>query len=127
MKAIGLYKYLPIEDKKSLQDIDVPKPEASGYDLLDAVKAISVNPVDTKIRAPKDQIESVPRILGWDAAGEVIAIGLDVQHYKVGDEVYYAGDITRQRVVQGKLALQYINISLYSCIGTPFFFRNLLW
>ena len=95
MKAVGLYKYLPIEDKNSLQDIDVPKPEASGYDLLVAVKAISVNPVDTKIRAPKDQIESVPRILGWDAAGEVIAIGLDVQHYKVGDEVYYAGDITR--------------------------------
>ncbi len=95
MRAIGLYQYLPIEDKNSLQDIEVPTPEASDHDLLVAVKAISVNPVDTKIRAPKDQTETVPRILGWDAVGEVVAIGSKVKHFAVGDQVYYAGDITR--------------------------------
>ncbi len=95
MKAIGLYDYLPIEDDQSFIDVQVDQPEASGKDLLVAVKAISVNPVDTKIRAPKDQSETTPRILGWDAAGEVIAVGSEVEHYAIGDEVYYAGDITR--------------------------------
>lgn len=95
MKAIGLYKYLPIEDKKSLQDVEIVKPEVSGHDLLVQVKAISVNPVDTKIRAPKEQIETDPRILGWDGSGIVVAIGPDVTHYAIGEEVYYAGDITR--------------------------------
>ncbi len=95
MKAVGLTQYLPIEDKDSLQDFNCPTPEASDHDLLVKVNAISVNPVDTKIRAPKDQIESSPRILGWDAAGEVVAIGQQVEHYAVGDQVYYAGDITR--------------------------------
>ncbi len=95
MKAIGLYRYLPIEDKDSLQDITLPKPEASDHDLLVAVKAVLVNPVDTKIRAPKDTTETEPRVLGWDAAGEVVAIGSTVEHFSVGDQVYYAGDITR--------------------------------
>ncbi len=95
MKAIGLYNYLPIEDEQSLIDVQVDMPEPSGKDLLVAVKAISVNPVDTKIRAPKDQTETTPRILGWDAAGEVIAIGSEVADYIIGDQVYYAGDITR--------------------------------
>ena len=95
MKAIGLYKYLPIEDKNSLQDVEIAKPEVSGHYLLVQVKAISVNPVDTKIRAPKEQIETEPRVLGWDGSGVIVAIGGDVTHYTVGDEVYYAGDITR--------------------------------
>jgi len=95
MKAIGLTQYLPIENKDSLQDIECLKPEASDHDLLVKVNAISVNPVDTKIRAPKDQVEDSPRILGWDAAGEVVAVGKQVKHFAVGDPVYYAGDITR--------------------------------
>ena len=95
MKAIGLTQYLPIEDKDSLQDFECAKPVASDHDLLVKVHAISANPVDTKIRAPKDQIETSPRILGWDAAGEVVAIGQKVEHFTVGDQVYYAGDITR--------------------------------
>ena len=57
MQAIGLYKYLPIEDEQSLIDVQIDQSEASGKDLLVAVKAISVNPVDTKIRSPKDQSE----------------------------------------------------------------------
>ncbi|MEO0768222.1 MAG: zinc-binding alcohol dehydrogenase family protein, partial [Cyanobacteria bacterium J06649_4] len=95
MKAVGLYEYLPIADENSLQDVDLSKPEASGRDLLVAVKAISVNPVDTKIRAPKEAKETSPRVLGWDAAGIVVAIGDGVTQYTVGDEVFYAGDITR--------------------------------
>ena len=95
MKAIGLTKYLPVEDEKSLQDIELPEPEARGRDLLVRVNAVSVNPVDTKVRAPKDQVEATPRILGWDAAGEVVAVGQQVTHFAVGDQVYYAGDITR--------------------------------
>ncbi len=95
MKAVGLYQYLAIEDSDSLQDLDLTQPQASGHDLLVAVKAISVNPVDTKIRAPKPKVEPEPRVLGWDAAGKVVAIGSEVEHFCVGDQVYYAGDITR--------------------------------
>ena len=95
MKAIGLRKYLPITDKDSLIDIELPKPEPQGHDLLVSVQAISVNPVDTKVRAPKDGVEDPPRILGWDAAGVVEAVGPDVTLFAPGDEVFYAGSITR--------------------------------
>ncbi len=95
MKAVGLYRYLPVTDVESLVDVDIAKPEPTGRDLLVAVRAISVNPVDTKVRAPKEKTETPPRVLGWDAAGEVVSIGADVQHYAVGDRVFYAGDITR--------------------------------
>jgi len=95
MKAVALTRYLPISDPESFLDIDLPKPTASGRDLLVAIKAVSVNPVDAKVRAPKDQVEETPRILGWDASGVVEAVGPDVTLFKVGDEVYYAGDITR--------------------------------
>lgn len=96
MKAIGLYQYLPIDDEQSLLDITIDQPDApQGRDILVAVKAISVNPVDTKIRSPKEQTETNPRVLGWDAAGEVVAAGADATHYEVGDRVYYAGDLTR--------------------------------
>ena len=95
MKAIGLTKYLPITDSASLVDLELPKPEAEGHDLLVSVKAISVNPVDVKIRAPKDGVEDPPRVLGWDAAGVVEAVGPDVTLFSPGDEVFYAGSITR--------------------------------
>ncbi|HEY9770462.1 MAG TPA: zinc-binding alcohol dehydrogenase family protein [Coleofasciculaceae cyanobacterium] len=95
MKAVGLTQYLPIENENSLQDIEIDKPVARGHDLLVQVKAISVNPVDTKLRSPKDKIEEQPRILGWDAAGVVVEIGEKVTGFKLGDKVYYAGDITR--------------------------------
>lgn len=95
MKAVGLYKYLPIENEQSLIDVEVDKPNPIDRDILVSVHAVSVNPVDTKVRAPKDQIEKSARVLGWDAAGEVVAIGDQVEHYQVGDRVYYAGDVTR--------------------------------
>ncbi len=96
MKAVALTRYLPIDDPASLLDIDVPAPAApSGYDLLVRVEAISVNPVDTKVRAPKPQPLTEPKILGYDAAGVIEAVGPDVTAFAVGDEVYYAGDIGR--------------------------------
>ena len=95
MRAVGLYRYLPIEDPESLLDVEVPTPEACGRDLLVRVKAVSVNPVDTKVRAPKEAVETQPRILGWDAAGVVEAVGDGVSLFAVGDEVYYAGSIVR--------------------------------
>lgn len=95
MKAVGLYRYLPIDDPASLIDVELPQPVASGRDLLVKVEAVSVNPVDTKVRAPKDTVESAPRVLGWDAAGTVAAIGPEVTLFKVGDPVFYAGSITR--------------------------------
>jgi len=96
MRAVGLYKYLPIEDPESLIDVEVPKPEPLGRDLLVRVKAVSVNPVDTKVRGPKDKVETEPKILGWDAAGVVEAAGEEASLFSGGDEVYYAGSITRQ-------------------------------
>ena len=95
MKAVGLYQYLPIENEQSLIDIQIDRPHPTGNDLLVNVRAISVNPVDTKVRAPNDQTETTPRILGWDAAGEVIAVGPEVKSFGVGDQVFYAGDINR--------------------------------
>jgi zinc-binding alcohol dehydrogenase family protein len=95
MKAVGLYRYLPVEDPESLVDVEVPTPEARGRDLLVRVKAVSVNPVDTKVRSPKDKVETEPKILGWDAAGVVEGVGEEVSRFLVGDKVYYAGDLTR--------------------------------
>ena len=65
MKAVGIREYLPISDEASLLDLDIPKPLARGRDLLVAVEAIAVNPVDTKVRAPKNKVEDPSRILGW--------------------------------------------------------------
>jgi alcohol dehydrogenase len=95
MKAVALTRYLPIDHPESLLDVELPAPIATGRDLLVAVKAVSVNPVDYKVRSPRPEIEPAPRVLGWDAAGVVAAVGPDVSLFAVGDEVYYAGSIAR--------------------------------
>ncbi|MCL4142638.1 UNVERIFIED_CONTAM: hypothetical protein GTU68_013880 [Idotea baltica] len=95
MKAVALTHYLPVDDPNAFLDVELPKPEAMGRDLLVSVQAVSINPVDTKVRAPKDVVEQIPRVLGWDASGIVEAVGPDVTLFKPGDEVYYAGDLTR--------------------------------
>lgn len=95
MKAVGFTRYLPINDPESFLDLDLPKPVPQGRDILVAVKAIAVNPVDTKVRSPKDKVEAAPRVIGYDASGIVAAVGPDVTLFQPGDEVYYAGDITR--------------------------------
>ena len=95
MKAVGLYKYLPIDHPESLLDLEVETLAALERDLLVEVKAVSVNPVDTKRRAPKDLVETTPRILGFDAAGVVRAAGPQATLFKPGDAVYYAGSVLR--------------------------------
>jgi len=95
MKAVALTRYLPIDDPQSLQDVELDQPQPGPQDLRVRVEAVSVNPVDTKVRAPKPQVERQPKVLGYDAAGVVDAVGSEVTGFKVGDAVYYAGDITR--------------------------------
>lgn len=95
MKAVGLLNYLPIEHPESLLDVMIDAPVPTGRDLLIRVKAISVNPVDVKVRAPKNRTESTPKVLGWDVAGVVEQAGPESSLFKPGDEVYYAGSIAR--------------------------------
>ncbi|SFS90761.1 zinc-binding alcohol dehydrogenase family protein [Marininema halotolerans] len=95
MKAVGFYRYLPIEDPESLLDLKIEKPRPKGRDVLVRVNAIAVNPVDYKVRSPKEKVEKSPKILGWDVAGVIEEVGPDTTLFKPGDAVYYAGDITR--------------------------------
>ena len=95
MKAVALTRYLPIDDPASLVDVELPRPVAGAHDLLVRVEAVSVNPVDTKLRSPKPLVEAQPKVLGYDAAGTVEAIGEAAKGFKPGDRVYYAGDVTR--------------------------------
>jgi zinc-binding alcohol dehydrogenase family protein len=95
MKAVGYYKPRPVGDETCLEDIELPAPAPRARDLLVRVKAISVNPVDTKVRKSSVPESGQPRILGWDAVGTVEAIGEGVTRFKVGDRVYYAGAINR--------------------------------
>ena len=94
MKAVGSYKALAVDEAEAFLDVEVDKPEATGRDILVEVKAVSVNPVDTKVRKRPHPDETL-RILGWDAAGVVTAVGDDVTLFEVGDEVYYAGCISK--------------------------------
>jgi zinc-binding alcohol dehydrogenase family protein len=96
MKAVGLQRYLPIDNPDSLRNYSLPIPKAYAQDLLVKVDAISVNPVDTKVRSAKAEIEDAPKVLGWDAVGTVVKAGDAAQLFNVGDRIYYAGDITRQ-------------------------------
>ena len=95
MKAIAYRKSLAVTDADALIDIELPAPQALGHDLLVEVKAISVNPVDVKIRANVAPADGAVKVIGWDAAGVVKAVGPDVTLFQPGDEVWYAGDLTR--------------------------------
>lgn len=95
MRTIGYQTPLPIADDNSLVDIDLPRPTPSGHDLLVEIKAISVNPADTKVRANARPEGDSWKVLGWDAAGIVIEAGPEASLFKPGDEVFYAGSITR--------------------------------
>ena len=96
MKAIGFNRPLPVSNPEALLDIELPEPELRPHDILVAVQAVSVNPADVKVRAAHTPAAGQYRVLGYDAAGIVQAVGSEVRHFKVGDEVYYAGAINRQ-------------------------------
>jgi len=96
MKAVGYKKSLPVDDQDSLIDFETAKPEPEARDIRVAVKAISANPVDYKVRKRAAPPEGETKILGYDAAGIVDAVGPEVTLFKPGDEVFYAGSILRQ-------------------------------
>jgi len=95
MKAVGYTKSLPIDAPDALIDFETPKPEPGPRDIRVAVKAVSVNPVDTKVRKRAAPPAGETKILGYDAVGVVDAVGKDVTLFKPGDEVWYAGSIIR--------------------------------
>ena len=90
MRAVGYRKSLPVDDAEALFDFEAAKPEPRGRDIRVAVKAVSANPVDYKVRKPRRAAEGEHGVLGYDAAGIVDAIGPDVTLFKAGDEVFYA-------------------------------------
>ena len=95
MKAIGYHRNLPADQPDALEDLELPAPKALVRDLLVRVKAVSVNPVDTKVRRNVAPPAGQAKVLGWDAVGVVEAVGAHVDGFAVGDRVYYAGSITR--------------------------------
>jgi zinc-binding alcohol dehydrogenase family protein len=95
MKAIATYQYQPTTAPDCFVEVDLDMPQPGARDLLVRVKAVSVNPVDYKVRTSLKEKQAEPRILGWDAAGTVEAVGANVTLFKPGDEIYYAGSILR--------------------------------
>jgi NADPH:quinone reductase len=95
MKAIGYKIPGAINREDALEDIMLEKPTAAGHDLLVKISAVSVNPVDTKLRRNAKPQEGEARVLGFDAAGVVETVGSEVQHFKPGDAVFYAGSLAR--------------------------------
>jgi NADPH2:quinone reductase len=95
MRAVAYQAAGPIQSEQVLTEIDLARPKAEGRDILVEVKAISVNPVDTKVRANVNPPQGEWKVLGWDAAGVIVETGANVTRFKPGDEVYYAGDLTR--------------------------------
>jgi zinc-binding alcohol dehydrogenase family protein len=95
MRAVGYKTPLPITEANSLVDIDLPRPTPEGRDLLVEIKAVSVNPVDTKVRRSTPPEGESWKVLGWDAVGVVVETGPDATLFKPGDEVFYAGALTR--------------------------------
>lgn len=95
MHAVGYKTPLPITEPDSLIDIELPRPTPGARDLLVEIKAVSVNPVDTKVRRSVRPENEGWKVLGWDAAGTVVEVGSDVTLFKPGDEVFYAGALTR--------------------------------
>ncbi|MBF9232952.1 zinc-binding alcohol dehydrogenase family protein [Microvirga alba] len=95
MRAVGYKTSLPIDVDASLIDLDLPRPEPKGHDLLVEIKAISVNPVDVKVRLRAQPEAGAARVLGFDAAGIVTAAGPHASLFKPGDAVFYAGTLNR--------------------------------
>ncbi|HUA51547.1 MAG TPA: zinc-binding alcohol dehydrogenase family protein [Candidatus Sulfotelmatobacter sp.] len=95
MKAVGFYRSLPIDQADALVDVEIDRPVPTGRDLLVKVEAVSVNPVDTKVRMRGNPDPDKPKIMGYDAAGVVAAVGPACSLFKAGDKVWYAGDIAR--------------------------------
>jgi NADPH2:quinone reductase len=128
MKAVGFKTSLPITDPNSFLDVDIEKPVPAGYDLLVKIQAVSVNPVDYKVRqnSAKDTVLDTPKIIGWDAVGTVESVGENVTLFNPGDAVYYAGDITKsgsyaeyQLIDERLVGKKPANLSIEEAAGVP--------
>jgi NADPH2:quinone reductase len=96
MKAVALTRYTDIDHPEAVFDLELPDlPAPAGHDLLVRVMAVSVNQLDNRVRRPKDKVEATPRVIGFDAAGIVLATGPEVTRFRPGDRVYYSGDPSR--------------------------------
>jgi NADPH2:quinone reductase len=95
MKAVGYRRNLPIAAEDALVDLELTAPLPGDRDLLVRIMAVSVNPVDVKQRAHAAPPPGVARILGFDAAGIVEAVGAKVTLFRPGEAVFYAGSIAR--------------------------------
>tara|TARA_B110000444_G_C18371695_1_gene380721 strand:- start:121 stop:441 length:321 start_codon:yes stop_codon:yes gene_type:complete len=98
IKALGFEDYLPNDAPNDFLDLKMAKPVPEGQDILVAVRAIAINTVDTKVRANRGlpaKVENDLRVIYYDASGVVEALGSDATLFKMGDAVWYAGDITR--------------------------------
>jgi NADPH:quinone reductase len=96
MRAVGYRTPSPIDAADALVDIEIDRPTPGARDLLVEVRAVSVNPVDYKVRRSTSPVDSEWKVLGWDAAGVVREVGAGVTLFLPGDEVFYAGAIGRQ-------------------------------
>ena len=128
MKAIGFKTSLPIADAESFIEFQKDIPTPTDQQLLLKIQAISVNPVDYKVRqnSLKDQTADSPKIIGWDAVGTVEAVGPQVSLFKKGDQVFYAGDIKKdgsnqeyQLVEQNIVGFAPKNLSLAESAAMP--------
>lgn len=128
MNAIGLQTSLPITESKSLISFETDFPVGKPNDIIVKITAVSMNPVDTKIRSnfAKETILETPRILGYDAVGTIVKIGDNVTMFKPGDRVYYAGDVSRSgsnaeyQVVDSRIvALAPVNLSDAEAAALP--------
>ncbi|WP_213775780.1 zinc-binding alcohol dehydrogenase family protein [Bradyrhizobium sp. dw_78] len=95
MRAVGLFEPSPLSAEQTLADLEIPAPEPGPRDLKVAVRAVSINPADYFMRRQFTPTPGKPRVLGYDASGVVEAVGSDISLFKPGDEVFYAGDMTR--------------------------------
>ncbi|MBN8788782.1 MAG: zinc-binding alcohol dehydrogenase family protein [Terrimonas sp.] len=97
MKAVGFKTSFSLNNPDSFIDFETEMPVPKDRDLLVKISAISVNPVDFKIRqnSAKDKVLDKPKVIGWDACGIVVEVGDNVSLFKKGDKVYYAGDINK--------------------------------
>jgi NADPH2:quinone reductase len=95
MRAVGYRNPGSIGRDDALVDLELPSPIPAGHDLLVEVKAVSVNPVDCKVRQSTLPADGAVKVVGWDASGVVRSVGPEATLFKPGDEVFYAGSITR--------------------------------
>ncbi|KAF0728256.1 hypothetical protein Ae201684_013907 [Aphanomyces euteiches] len=120
MRAVGFHEPLPIDNPSSLLDLVIDVPTIAGREVLVQIKAIAVNPVDYKLRREPGEF-TAPKVLGFDAAGVVVAVGPDATLFKVGDEMYYVGGVTMARAPSIKLEAAGLPLTTLTAYDSTFY------